>query len=211
MFDAYGTLFDVHAAAAEYAERLGPKWQVLSELWRTKQLEYTWIHASAGVHDSFWNLTVQALDFSIQSIGGVDDQLREGLLSAYRTLGAYPEVADVLSQLKDQGHQTAILSNGDADMLSDAVNSAGLSSRLDRVLSVEEVGVFKPDMKVYQAATDQFGVAPEEISFQSSNRWDIAGAAIFGFDCVWVNRAGKPDEYPNAKPSRTIKDLTELV
>ncbi len=211
VFDAYGTLFDVHAAASHHSESLGPKWQQLSEIWRTKQLEYTWVHAAAGRHDTFWNLTIQGLDFAIASVGGVPDGLRDRLLEAYRTLEAYPEVPEVLSNLKAAGAKLAILSNGETEMLDAAVRSAGLAEMFDALLSVESVGIFKPSMKVYALATDRFGVAPSDISFQSSNRWDIAGANVFGFETVWINRAGRPDEYPNMPATRVLSDLRGLV
>ncbi len=211
VFDAYGTLFDVHTAAAHHAEALGPKWQQLSEIWRTKQLEYTWVHAVAGRHDTFWNLTVQGLDFAAASIGGISDTLRADLLAAYRTLGAYPEVGDVLGQLKARGHKLAILSNGDVAMLEAAVSSAGLDTLFDDVLSVEAIGVFKPSMKVYTLVTERFRVTPKEVSFQSSNRWDIAGAHVFGFETAWINRANKPEEYPNMPATRVLQDLNGLL
>ncbi|MGH1418526.1 MAG: haloacid dehalogenase type II [Hyphomicrobiaceae bacterium] len=211
VFDAYGTLFDVHAAAAHHAEALGPKWQQLSDIWRTKQLEYTWVNAAAGAHDTFWNVTVQGLDFAIASVGGVADGMREDLLDAYRTLTAYPEVPEVLKALKARNAKLAILSNGDLAMLETAVGSAGLAQMFDALLSVDSVGIFKPSMKVYALATDRFGVAPNEISFQSSNRWDIAGGNIFGFKTAWINRANKPDEYPNNPPQRVLSDLRGLL
>ncbi len=212
VFDAYGTLFDVHSAAARLSADIGPKWERLSELWRTKQLEYTWVLAAAGRHDTFRAVTERALDYAIEAVGGLPDpRLRAALIDAYRTLDAYPEVASVLSELKARGAKTAILSNGDPDMLAEAVSAAGLSGAFDDVISVERAGIFKPAMRVYRLAVDALGVPPDGISFQSSNRWDIAGAHLFGMRTVWVNRGGKPDEYPDQPPDRIASDLGALV
>jgi 2-haloacid dehalogenase len=211
VFDAYGTLFDVHSAAARHAGALGERWVVLSELWRTKQLEYTWVRALAGKHCSFWKLTEDGLDYAISTVGGIDSELRGELLASYRQLAAYPEVPECLKALKARGSAVAILSNGDPDMLADAVNSAGLADAFDAVLSVEDVGVYKPSHRVYELATERFGVSAREVSFQSSNRWDIAGAKSFGFRTVWINRAGRPDEYLDLAADEVLKDLTGLL
>jgi 2-haloacid dehalogenase len=211
VFDAYGTLFDVHAAAARYSQALGPSWQALSQLWRAKHLEYTWVLSLGGRNASFWTLAERSLDYAIAAVGGVPAGVRDALLAAYRVMAAYPEVLDVLAALKTQGARLAILSNGDPDMLEDAVAAAGLGGLLDAVLSVSAAGLFKPAPAVYRLASDRFGCAPGAISFQSSNRWDIAGAKAFGFGCVWVNRAGAPDEYPELRPDRVVADLRGLL
>ncbi len=210
VFDAYGTLFDVHSAANRYAADIGPQWERMSQIWRTKHLEYTWIHAATGRHIAFWTLARRSLDFAAASTGGLSDDLKSKLMSAYRTLGAYPEVKATLETLKSRGAKLAILTNGDPDMVAEAVKAAGLEGLFDAVLTVHEAGVFKPDMRVYKLASDRFGVAPEAISFQSSNRWDIAGGQVFGFKTVWVNRTGAPDEYPDMPAMQTINDLTAL-
>jgi 2-haloacid dehalogenase len=211
VFDAYGTLFDVHSAVGRYRDEVGPKADLLSAIWRAKQLEYTWIHARVERHTTFAALTEQSLDFAIAAIGGVQKGLREELLSAYRALLPYPEVPDVLDDLKGSGARLAILSNGDPEMLDAAIHQAGFDGVFDAVLSVSEVGVFKPAMACYRMATDFFGVAPKEISFQSSNRWDIAGAHVFGCTTVWINRSGAPDEYPEFPASRMIANLNGLM
>ncbi len=211
VFDAYGTLFDVHSAVGRYRDEVGPKADLLSAIWRAKQLEYTWIHARVERPATFAALTEQGLDFAIAAIGGVQKGLREELLSAYRSLLPYPEVPDVLDDLKGAGARLAILSNGDPEMLDAAVHSAGFDGIFDAVLSVSQVGIFKPASACYKMATGFFGVEPAAISFQSSNRWDIAGASAFGFSTVWINRAGAPDEYPDMPASRIIKDLTGLA
>ncbi len=211
VFDAYGTLFDVHSATAAHRATIGAQWEKLSQTWRSKHLEYSWIHALTGRDANFWSLTERSLDFAIASVGGVPAGVREKLLAAYRTMQAFPEVPSVLAALKARGARVAILSNGDPDMLADAVNSAGLSGVFDAVLSVRDAGVFKPDMAVYRLVLDRFGGTADDVSFQSSNRWDIAGAEVFGFRTVWINRSGAPDEYPDMPADRIVRDLTALV
>ena len=212
VFDAYGTLFDVNAAAERHKQAIGPAWQQLSQVWRAKHLEYTWVHALSGRAASFWDLAQKSLDHAIASIGiPLAASVRQGLLAAYRTMDAYPEVAGVIAALKGRGARVAILSNGDPDMLEDALRAAKLAALLDAVLSVSATGVFKPAPEVYRLATRRFGCSAPQISFQSSNRWDIAGAKAFGFRCVWINRAGAPDEYPELPPDRVIADLTGLL
>lgn len=212
VFDAYGTLFDVHAAAERNKDAIGPKWQQLSQIWRTKHIEYSWHASLTDRRAMFWVLTERSLDYAIASVGGgVSSDVRAKLLSAYRTMDAYPEVSEVLTALKGRGDKLAILSNGDADMLADAVRAAQLEGLFDAVLSVMSAGVFKPSKKVYQLVMDRFGGAPEDVSFQSSNRWDIAGAKAFGFRCVWINRTGALDEYSDLAPDRTVQDLRTLL
>ncbi len=211
VFDAYGTLFDVHSAANRYASEIGPQWERMSQIWRTKHIEYTWLHAVTGRHTTFWTLAQRSLDFAAASCGGLSDDLKRKLLSAYRTLGAYGEVKGVLTDLKAGGAKLAILTNGDPDMIAEAIKAADLEGLFDAVLTVHEAGVFKPDPRVYKLATDRFEVAPAAISFQSSNRWDAAAAQVFGFRTVWINRAGGPNEYPDMPPDHTIGDLTTLA
>jgi 2-haloacid dehalogenase len=211
VFDAYGTLFDVHSAASRYQAEIGASWERLSQTWRAKHLEYTWIHAQTGRHTSFRQLAERSLDYAIAVTGGVPAGIRDKLMASYMTLSAYPEVGDVLSGLRARGARTAILSNGDPDMLDSAVSSAGIGQLLDAVLSVKDVGIFKPAMQVYELATRRFGCAPGDISFQSSNRWDAAGAKVFGMRCVWINRAGLPDEYPDMPADVISRDLKALL
>ena len=211
VFDAYGTLFDVHSAAARHRDAIGPSWDRLSQIWRTKHLEYTWIWAQTGRQTTFRRLAEQSLDYAIAVVGGVPSETRDSLMAAYETLSAYDEVPEVLSALKGKGAKVAILTNGDRDLIDMAVRSAGLDGVFDAVLTVHEAGVFKPAARVYQLVTDRFGVAPPEISFQSSNRWDVTGAKVFGFRCVWINRQGAPDEYPETPPDHVVRDLKPLV
>jgi 2-haloacid dehalogenase len=210
VFDAYGTLFDVHSAAARHAAAIGPQWERLSQLWRVKHLEYSWIHAATARPESFWTLARRSLDFAAAVNGGLADDLKDQLMMSYRTLGAYPEVGAVLSALKARGVTTTILTNGDPDMIDDAVQSAGLALLLDAVVTVHEAGIYKPHAAVYRLVTDRFGIAPADVSFQSSNRWDIAGAKAFGFRTVWINRSNAPDEYPDMPADRMLATLTAL-
>jgi 2-haloacid dehalogenase len=210
VFDAYGTLFDVHSAASQHAVQIGPHWERLSQIWRTKHLEYTWTHATTGRHTTFWTLARRSLDFAAASTGGLSDELKVKLMGAYRTLGAYPEVRRVLAELKAKGARLAILTNGDPDMIADAVQAANLNGLFDAVLTVHEVGVFKPNLAVYGLATSRFGVQPSAISFQSSNRWDAAAAHVFGMKTVWINRVGAADEYPDMPADHVVSTLDHL-
>lgn len=211
VFDAYGTLFDVHSAAARHADLVGERWQTLSDIWRTKQLEYTWVRALAGRRATFWQITEDALDFAGEATGGLQDKTREVLLGAYRQLDAYPEAAGVLGALRQGGAKTAILSNGDPSMLQDAVMSARMADLFDALISVEPTGTFKPSADIYKLAVDELGVPAGAISFQSSNRWDIAGAQAFGFQTVWINRTKRPDEYEDMPAGEVLEDLRGLI
>jgi len=212
VFDAYGTLFNLHAAAEQHRDAIGAEWQRFSHTWRTKHIEYTWHTSLVGRRDTFWRLAERSLDYAIAVHGlDVSAATRAALMAAYRRMQAYPEVREVLAALRGRGAQTAILSNGDPDMLTDAIAAAGLDGTLDAVISVAEAGVFKPAPAVYKLATDRFGCAPVEISFQSSNRWDIAAAKAAGFRCVWINRTNAPDEYPDLAPDRVVPDLRALL
>jgi 2-haloacid dehalogenase len=212
VFDAYGTLLDVHSAMARHAARIGPDWQRLSADWRAKQLEYTWVRSLAGPahHRDFATLTDSALAFVAARHRITDTALLADLRAAYRRLDAYPEALLVLAALRAAGRPTAILSNGAPAMLAEGVAAAGLTDVLDAVLSVESAGVFKPDPRVYRLATQHFGCAAERILFVSSNAWDAFGALEFGFHVAWVNRAGQPDEYGLRGHVREIADLAAL-
>jgi 2-haloacid dehalogenase len=210
VFDAYGTLFDVHSAVSRLAARIGPDAPGFSELWRTKQLEYSWVRTLMGAYRDFWQLTADALDFALAIYPAVDRKLKPDLLDAYRTLLAFPEVSAVLDQLKQRGMQLAILSNGSPDMLAAAVSAAKLDAFLDRVFSIDGIGLYKTHPDAYRLVTNAWNLRPEQVSFQSSNRWDIAGAARFGFATVWVNRSSQPDEYADWPPDRVVRSLAEL-
>ncbi len=210
VFDAYGTLFDVHSAAARCRDDLGDKADELSGIWRQKQLQYTWLRSLMGAHVDFWRVTGDALDYAMAAVELDDPAIRERLMDMYLQLDAYPEVPAVLGRLKDAGMTTAILSNGAPKMLEAAVRSAGLEDRLDRVLSIEDIGVYKPDPRVYRLAVDRTGVAAREICFMSSNAWDATGAAHFGFQVVWVNRFAQPPERLPGELKAEVADLTAL-
>lgn len=210
VFDAYGTLFDVNAAAARCRDVLGDKAEPLSALWRQKQVSYSWLRSLMGRHADFWQVTGEALDFAMETFGFSDAALRARLMDCYRRLDAYPDAADALKTLKAAGLPTAILSNGSPGMLADAVGSAGLGGSLDAVLSIEDAGIYKPHASVYQLAVDRLGVPAGRICFLSSNGWDAHGAASFGFQVVWVNRARQPAERLPGTLAGEVGSLSEL-
>ncbi len=215
IFDAYGTLFDVNAAARMAASEpahaaLADHWPQIARDWRLKQLQYTWLRAVADQHCDFWQVTCDGLDWALEAAGLQDDATRARLLALYRELAAYPEVATMLSTLKSRGLNTGILSNGSPHMLTSAVNSAGLTDSLDAVLSVEDVGVFKPHARVYDMVGARFGCAKGEVLFVSSNGWDAAGAAGYGFQTAWVNRADEPVDRLHAAPHHILPDLITI-
>ena len=215
VFDAYGTLFDVAAAAREAAaepgrETFAEKWPAIARTWRMKQLQYTWLRATAGVHQDFWTVTQNGLDFALEEQGVDDAELRERLLQLYWELSAYPEVPEMLRALKAQGMNTAILSNGTPDMLEGAVSAAGIGDVLDACLSVQSLGVFKPARPVYGLVGEYFGCASREVLFVSSNCWDACAASGYGFRAVWANRAGEPMDRLPWKPAHVVRDLTSI-
>lgn len=211
VFDAYGTLFDFHAAVARHHAAAGPDAAAFSDLWRLKQIEYTWTHTLAGRYVDFWTLTQRALDHCFARYPAVDRSLREPLLSAYRKLDAFPDALSMLRALKARGEKTAILTNGSPDMVAVAVEAAGLRGQLDAVLSVDAVKMFKPRPEVYALVTRELSCQPADVVFVSSNRWDAFGATAFGFRTVWINRGKAPDEYPDFPPAAVVSDLTGLL
>ena len=214
VFDAYGTLFDVNAAAQHCADELGEQWQPLADLWRTKQLQYTWLRALMGKHKDFWQVTGDALDFAMASLGLDDAGLRGRLADLYLSLDCYPEVPETLRRLKAGGIKTAILSNGSPEMLEAAAANAGITDDLDAILSVESVGIFKPHPSVYKMAEQHFGIETGRMSFQSSNAWDAYAASTFGFRVVWINRFGQAHERLPGQPDvelSTLHDLPAIV
>ena len=216
VFDAYGTLFDVTAAARQAAgepefEALQQKWPELANFWRLKQLQYTWLRAITDAHADFWDVTQDGLDWALEATGlDGNAALRQRLLDLYWQLQAYPEVPEMLKALKASGLQTAILSNGSPPMLEGAVQSAGVGDLLDDVLSVETVGVFKPHAKVYDLVQQRFGCERDQVLFVSSNGWDAAGASGYGFVTAWVNRAGEPQDRLPWAPAHILSDLTSI-
>jgi 2-haloacid dehalogenase len=215
IFDAYGTLFDVAAAAREAAteegfEGLAEIWPAIARDWRDKQLQYSWLRAITGDHEDFWQVTGEALDWALEANGASDAKLRERLMQLYWELSPYPEVPSVLGALKDQERATGILSNGSPEMLQAAVASAGIGRLLDHTLSVESVGVFKPSAKVYDMVGRAFGCEAGNVLFVSANGWDAAGAAGYGFTSVWINRGGQPIDRLPHRPHHVLDDLTGI-
>jgi 2-haloacid dehalogenase len=208
VFDAYGTLFNVHAAIARHRDAAGPNAERMSELWRLKQLEYCWMLTMTGQYEDFWTLTERALDYALARFPSVDRELRTKLLEAYFKLDAYPDASAALAALKQRRDRTAILSNGSPGMLGSAVAAAGIGDKLDAVISVDSIRIYKTRPETYQLVTDRFKCQPRDVIFVSSNRWDVMGAMAFGFRCVWINRNKFPDEY--GKPDATVDSLSKL-
>jgi 2-haloacid dehalogenase len=210
VFDAYGTLFDVASASERARGALGERWQPLAELWRAKQLQYTWLRSLMGRHADFWRVTGDALDFALESLRIDDPPLRARLMSLYERLGAYADARPALVRLRAAGLRLAILSNGAPRMLGTAAESAGLAPLLDLVLSVEEVGTYKPAPAVYRLALDRLNLSPSEILFVSANGWDACGAKAAGLRVAWCNRSGQPAERVPEQPDVEIRSLAEL-
>ncbi|MEI8146403.1 MAG: haloacid dehalogenase type II [Alphaproteobacteria bacterium] len=212
VFDAYGTVFDVHSAVARAGAALGPMAEPLSQMWRVKQIEYSWTTTLMGGFEDFWVLTGRALDFCLARFGVSDPALRAALMDAYRTLSAYPDAHETLCALKSRGMTTAIFTNGTREMVTSAIASAGIGPVLDHVVTVEAERRYKPHVSVYARALADLGLTdPGHVTFVSSNRWDVAGAVNFGFKTYWINRIGQPDEYPGYPPKAVLKSLAELV
>jgi 2-haloacid dehalogenase len=210
IFDAYGTLFDVASAASHARNDLGERWQALAELWRAKQLQYTWLRSLMGKHADFWQVTADALDYAMSSMGLDDRGLRERLMQLYLHLDAYPEVKPTLERLKAGGMKLAILSNGSPKMLAAACENSGLTRILDDVLSVESVRIFKPHPSVYRLPVHRFGVQTERMCFLSSNGWDAHAAKANGYRVLWCNRFGQAPERIPEPPDGEIRTLAEL-
>jgi 2-haloacid dehalogenase len=215
VFDAFGTLFDVHSAARENAVALGDQAARVSEIWRAKQLEYTWIYARADrrcglVIPPFREVTRLSLHYALR-VCGLDVALAPGVLESYQHLAPFPEVPGALKRLKDSGAKLAILSNADTDMLEDLVTNASLDGVFEYLISTRAAGTFKPSPRVYALATEVYNCEPAAITFVSSNRWDIAGGKAFGFKTIWVNRSGLPDEYPDLPADQTVPDLSAIA
>ncbi len=210
VFDAYGTLFDFNSAAGRHRERLGNVADQVSALWRTKQLEYTWLRSLMGKHAAFWQVTQDALDYALDAFAVTDRNLRNDIINTYLELDCYPDVRGTLQTIKSSGLQLVILSNGTPAMLEAAVKSSGLTDLIERILSVEEVGIYKPDPRVYRLATDRLNLQAKQIVFLSANAWDAVGAANAGLRVAWVNRFGQRRERLPSQPDVEIKSLAEL-
>jgi len=216
VFDAYGTLFDVaaaarHAAAEPGRAALAACWPRLADLWRQKQLGYSWLRAVTGAYCDFWSVTQDALDWSLEAVDlGEDLELRERLLALYWELAPYREVPIVLARLKASGYRTAILSNGSPDMLEGAVDHAGIGQYLDAILSVDSAGIFKPASAVYDLVGARFDCPPADVLFVSSNGWDAAAASGYGFVTAWANRAKEPVDRLPWRPTHIVSNLTDI-
>ena len=211
IFDAYGTLFDVNAACRELSKEVGEQWQELATLWRLRQVEYTWLRNSMNEYINFWNITEDALEYAMETLNIKNEDLKNKLLDLYLKLEAYPEVEKVLMQLKKEGYQTGILSNGSEEMLASAVKNAKLENLLDKVLSVEKCKVYKPSSKVYDLVEKEFKINKINCAFFSSNAWDMHAAAHYGFKTIWVNRfEGNLEKLPG-KPYKIVKSLEKII
>jgi 2-haloacid dehalogenase len=210
VFDVYGTLLDFNSAVANCQDEIGPTADQLSELWRRKQLEYTWLRSLMGDHADFWQVTGEALDHSLTALEIESAALRNKLMSLYRELAPYPEVSKTLEAIKNANLKTVVLSNGEPSMLEEGLEAAGIRRLLDEIISIESVGIFKPHPSVYDYAAKVLDVPSNRIAFQSANGWDIAGAAAFGFATAWINRAGLAEERLPAGPTATLPSLSEL-
>lgn len=210
VFDAYGTLFDIADIAERARHSLGDRTVVLMDLWRRKQLEYSWLRSLMGRHADFWHVTGDSLDFALAALDIDDPVLRSRLMDGFFTPKLFPDVVDTLSRLRAAGMKVAILSNGSPPMLTAAAKHSGIDLLVDAVISVERVGIFKPHPSVYRLAAEQWEQPPTAVSFQTANFWDAAGAAAFGFHVVWINRLGGPRDRLPAAPHSEIAALTEL-
>ncbi len=211
VFDAYGTLFDVSAPVTAIAQELGGKASTIASQWRSKQLEYTWLRSLMGRYVNFAQVTADSLDYALAAHGLSGSPVRDRLLASFTSLAAYPDAEACLKTLRAGGARTGILSNGSPPMLAAAVTSAKLGPLFDYILSVDTVQIYKPSPKVYELATNAFGVEAGEIAFVSGNAWDCAGASSFGFRVIHVNRLGQPDERLGASPHAHAANLTEAA
>jgi len=210
VFDAYGTLFDVNSAAAKCKEKLGSKWESFANAWRTSQLEYTWLRSLMKKHKNFWEITEDSLDHTMETFK-IKKDLRNELLDLYKKLSPYPEVKECLNELKEKKIKIAILSNGTPDLLKKLVESNNIQNYFDDIFSIESVGIYKPDPRVYEMPIKKYGCNPDNICFMSSNTWDVAGGGVFGYNAVWVNRLNKVFDKLSYKPKFVINNLKELL
>ena len=210
VFDAYGTLFDVNSAAAKCKGKLGNRWESFANTWRTTQLEYTWLRSLMKKHKNFWEITEDSLDHTME-IFKIKKNMRNELLNLYRELSPYPEVKECLEGLKSKKIKISILSNGTPDLLKGLVESNNIQNYIDDIMSIETVGIYKPDPKVYEIPIKKYGCKPENICFMSSNTWDVSGGGVFGYNAVWVNRFNKVFDKLSYKPQFVINNLKELL
>jgi len=210
IFDAYGTLFDVNSAAEKCKGKIGDKWEGFANYWRTTQLEYTWLRSLMNRHKDFWQVTEDSLDKSMKAFK-IDISMRSELLDLYKTLSIFPEVKEVLNNLKEKNYKLAILSNGTPALLNQLVKSNNLDSIFDDIFSIEEVGIFKPSSKVYDIPIKKYQIQKNDVVFLSANTWDISGGGNYGYNTVWLNRNNNTFDNLDYKPQNHIKDLSELL
>ena len=210
IFDAYGTLFNVNSAAEKCKDKIGDKWEGFANFWRTTQLEYTWLRSLMKRHQDFWKVTEDSLDKSM-NLFKIDKSMRNELLNLYKVLNTFPEVKDVLNKLKEKNYKLAILSNGTPELLSELVSSNNLNNIFDDIFSIEEVGVYKPDAKVYDMPVKKYKIQKEEIIFLSANTWDVSGGGNFGYNSIWVNRNNSIFDNLDYKPKEEVKNLNQLL
>ena len=210
IFDAYGTLFDVNSAAEKCKDKIGDKWESFANFWRTTQLEYTWLRSLMKRHKDFWQVTEDSLDKSMK-VFGVDIGMKNDLLNLYKVLSPYPEVKNVLENLKKKNFKLAILSNGTPALLDRLVQSNNLKDLFDDIFSIESVKVYKPDAKVYNLPLKKYKIKPQEVTFLSANTWDVSGSGNYGYNSVWVNRNNAVFDNLDFKPKNEINNLTQLL
>ena len=210
IFDAYGTLFDVNSAAEKCKDKIGDKWEPFANFWRTTQLEYTWLRSLMGRHKDFWQVTEDSLDKSMKAFN-IDSSMKNELLNLYKILSPYKEVSETLKALKEKKFKLAILSNGTPSLLNELVKSNNLNNLFDDIFSIEEVGVYKPDSKVYDIPVKKYKIKKDEIAFLSANTWDVSGGGNYGYQAIWVNRNNNIFDNLDYKPISEIKSLKELT
>ena len=210
IFDAYGTLFDVNSAAEKCKGKIGNKWESFANYWRTTQLEYTWLRSLMKKHKDFWQITEDSLDKSMK-VFNIDNSMKNELLNLYKVLSTFPEVDEVLKKLKEKKYKIAILSNGTPSLLNDLVKSNNLDNMFDDIFSIEQVGIYKPDAKVYNIPIQKYKIKNDEIVFLSANTWDISGGGNYGYNAVWVNRNSNVFDNLDYKPKNEIGNLKELL
>ena len=210
IFDAYGTLFDVNSAAEKCKDKIGDKWEEFANYWRTTQLEYSWLRSLMDKHKDFWQVTEDSLDKSMK-VFNIDSLMRDELLNLYNILSTFPEVKDVLNNLKEKNYKLAILSNGTPTLLNELVKSNNLDSIFDDIFSIEEVGIYKPSSKVYDIPIKKYQIQKDEIVFLSANTWDVSGGGNYGYNAVWVNRNNNIFDNLDYKPQNQVKDLVEIL
>ena len=210
IFDAYGTLFDVNSAAEKCKDKIGDKWEEFANYWRTTQLEYSWLRSLMDKHKDFWQVTEDSLDKSMK-VFNIDSLIRDELLNLYKILSTFPEVKEVLNNLKEKNYKLAILSNGTPTLLNELVKSNNLDSIFDDIFSIEEVGIYKPSSKVYDIPIKKYQIQKDEIVFLSANTWDVSGGGNYGYNAVWVNRNNNIFDNLDYKPQNQVKDLVVLL